>query len=545
MKKIISFVWKYSKKYVFNWIMYVLLCGMLSAFSMVQPIINGKFIDYLTIKRNANANTLVGYVLVYIVIFVFTTIVGYIVDRIYTMLQFRVSYRINMGVTRHVLDVPFSFVYKKNSVYISELINNESSALTSFSLDIIQDIVKNIVLIIFGLVLVVKYMGIMGLIILFFMPIYYIIYILQRKKLYNESAKINELDSVYFSKLYGLLSNSKFIKVNELGKYFINKVNILYEKIIKQTMKCKKLGWKYNTYEGGVSTGLNIFMIMYLGTLILQGKMTIGQYTTINCYYAIITSSIKYFFSLGKKLQETKVSYERLDNIIRIKEEKNGTDIIDRIENIKLDKVNFAHGDNVIYNNFSIELFKGNVYTVLGENGSGKSTLINIIIGLYIEQVQGNIYINNTDVKNINMKNLRKNKIALAEQDPYLYEDTVLNNIILDNADYDKDKLEKLLEYFKLSDVINKLPQGLETMVYEGVINFSGGEKQKISLIRTFLQEKDLIILDEPTNALDVQTKELLKEYIGHIKKDKIIIIITHDDYMSKYGDKIINLNEI
>ena len=84
-------------------------------------------------------------------------------------------------------------------------------------------------------------------------------------------------------------------------------------------------------------------------------------------------------------------------------------------------------------------------------------------------------------MKNINMKNLRKNKIALAEQDPYLYEDTVLNNIIL----------------------------------------------------------------DEPTNALDVQTKELLKEYIGHIKKDKIIIIITHDDYMSKYGDKIINLNEI
>ncbi len=79
------------------------------------------------------------------------------------------------------------------------------------------------------------------------------------------------------------------------------------------------------------------------------------------------------------------------------------------------------------------------------------------------------------------MKNIRKNKIALAEQDPYLYEDTVLNNIIL----------------------------------------------------------------DEPTNALDVQTKELLKEYIGHIKKDKIIIIITHDDYMSKYGDKIINLNEI
>ena len=545
MKKIISFVWEYSKNYILFWLIYVVLCGVLSAFSMVQPIINGKFIDYLTLKKDSDNKILFFYVGLYIVFFVITAIIGYAVDRIYTMLQFRIGFKINMSATKHVLRVPFSFVYKKNSIYISELINNESCALTSFSLDIIQDMIKNIILIILGFILVIKYMGSMGLIIVLFMPLYYLIYILQRKKLYIESSKINEMDSVYFSKLYGLLSNSKFIKINELSKYFVNKINVLYEGIITQTFNCKNLGWKYNTFEGGVSTGLNIFMVMYLGTLILQGKMTIGEYTIINSYYAIITSSVKYFFSLGKNLQEARVSYDRLDNIMRLKEEENGKEIINKIDKISLDKISFAHGNNVIYDNYSIDLLRGNVYTIIGENGSGKSTLINIIIGLYIEQVQGHIYINDKDMKEIDMRSLRKNNIVLAEQDPFIYEDTLLNNIILDNKNYDKNKLDMLLTHFRLSDVISRLPQGLETMVYEDVINFSGGEKQKISLVRTFLQEKDLIILDEPTNALDMQTKELLKDYIEIIKKDKIIILITHDDYMRMYGDRIINLNKL
>lgn len=545
MKKIISFVWRYSKEFVFSWLIYVILCGVLSSFSMIQPVINGKLIDYLSSPKDESNKILLEYIGAIIIFFLVISVFKYIVDRIYTTLQLKIGYRINMAVTKHVLRVPFSFVYKKNSVYISELINNESCAITSFSLDIIQDVIKNIILIVVGFVLVIKYMGVMGFVVVVFLPLYYLIYVFQRKKIYDESFRSNEMDSVYFSKLYGLLANSKFIKINELGNYFINKVNILYEGIIKQTLNCKKLGWKYNTLEGGISTGLNIFFIIYLGTLILDGKLTIGEYTIINSYYIIILNSVKYFFDLGKNLQEVKVSYERLNNIMKIKEEDNGNKLINIIEKIKLDKIKFAHGNNMIYNDFSIEFLKGNTYTILGENGSGKSTLINIIIGLYIEQVCGKIYINNYEMKDIDMVNLRKNNIVVAEQNPFLYEDTLLNNIILGNQKYDKNKLEMLLSYFKLSDVIDKLQQGLETMVYEDVINFSGGEKQKISLIRTFLQEKDLIILDEPTNALDVQSKELLIDYIEAIKKEKIIVIITHDQYMSTYGDKIIDLNVI
>ena len=165
VKKIISFVWRYSKEFVFSWLIYVILCGVLSGFSMIQPVINGKLIDYLSSPKDGSNKILLEYVGAIIIFFLVTSVLKYVVDRIYTTLQLKIGYRINMAVTKHVLRVPFSFVYKKNSVYISELINNESCAITSFSLDIIQDVIKNIILIVVGFVLVIKYMGVMGFIV--------------------------------------------------------------------------------------------------------------------------------------------------------------------------------------------------------------------------------------------------------------------------------------------------------------------------------------------------------------------------------------------
>lgn len=197
-----------------------------------------------------------------------------------------------------------------------------------------------------------------------------------------------------------------------------------------------------------------------------------------------------------------------------------------------------------IYDCFTTKLKKGNVYIILGENGAGKSTLVDIIMGLHTDNLAGNIKINGFNINELDMKYLRKNNIALAEQEPFLFEESILNNIILDNDNYDKNKLEELLNYFNLSAVINKLPNGINSILYENTINLSGGEKQKLSLIRTFLKNTDLIILDEPTNALDVFTKEKLVKYLDSLKKDRIIVIITHDRELFDIGDEVIEIKK-
>lgn len=425
---------------------------------------------------------------------------------------------------------------------MNDLIDEESNALTSFAIDIIQDIVKNIILIIIGMVVVVNYVGIFGMGILLFVPFYYLVYKIQKEKMYIESYAVKEKNNSFYTKLYELLSNGKFIKLSESREFFLDKVDKKFAELLSQTIKYKKTGWKYQSYESIISTAINVVAIIYFGYLILKGRLTIGEFTIVNTYYATIINSVKYFFGVGQQIQENKVSYNRINNIMRLKEQVNGEKKIESIEEISLRNISFMHGKKVIHNGLNITMEKGNVYVIKGENGSGKSTLINIIMGLHTENVQGDIFINKLSMLEIDMKYMRKNLISIAEQEPFLFEDTILNNIILGDMNYDDKKLNNLFNYFKFEDVINDLQLGINTKLQEGIINLSGGEKQKLSLIRAFLRESELLILDEPTNALDIDTKERLGRYIESIKARKIIVIVTHDNDICKYGDKVINL---
>ena len=128
----------------------------------------------------------------------------------------------------------------------------------------------------------------------------------------------------------------------------MGKVDNEYNGVIKHTLKYQKLGWKYQSFESIISTILNILMIVIIVNMILEGRLTIGEYTIILSYYATIISSVKYFFNLGQSLQETKVSYNRIDNIIRLKEQKNGKNKLETIDEIDLNKVDFGYGEKNI-----------------------------------------------------------------------------------------------------------------------------------------------------------------------------------------------------
>lgn len=129
----------------------------------------------------------------------------------------------------------------------------------------------------------------------------------------------------------------------------MGKVDNEYNGVIKHTLKYQKLGWKYQSFESIISTILNILMIVIIVNMILEGRLTIGEYTIILSYYATIISSVKYFFNLGQSLQETKVSYNRIDNIIRLKEQKNGKNKLETIDEIDLNKVDFGYGEKNIW----------------------------------------------------------------------------------------------------------------------------------------------------------------------------------------------------
>lgn len=130
--------------------------------------------------------------------------------------------------------------------------------------------------------------------------------------------------------------------------------------------------------------------------------------------------------------------------------------------------------------------------------------------------------------------------MGIFEQNPVLFEDTISYNIQLNQDELNAENIIQAIDILGLRDFLNNLPQGLDTFLHENASNISGGEKQKIALLRAIIKNPDVLLLDEPTSALDTITTKRLIEYLISIKEEKIIIVVSHNDEVSQIADKTI-----
>ena len=251
-------------------------------------------------------------------------------------------------------------------------------------------------------------------------------------------------------------------------------------------------------------------------------------------------TSVRYFFSLGKSVQETRVSYERLNGIMSMPVETVGKIELNKIETICTKSLSLSENNKTIVSDLNVSFETGHIYSICGFNGSGKSTFINLLIGLYVDEYKGDILINNLSLQEIDMYSLRRRSMGIFEQNPVLFEDTISYNIQLNQDELNAENIIQAIDILGLRDFLNNLPQGLDTFLHENASNISGGEKQKIALLRAIIKNPDVLLLDEPTSALDTITTKRLIEYLISIKEEKIIIVVSHNDEVSQIADKTI-----
>ena len=173
---------------------------------------------------------------------------------------------------------------------------------------------------------------------------------------------------------------------------------------------------------------------------------------------------------------------------------------------------------------------------LMGPSGCGKSTLLKVLLGLYTYK-NGKICFNGQKMRTEDIVSSRK-RIAYISQDSVFFKGTIKENLFLGTKGSMK-AVEELSEKFDLYEEIKELPNTWNTLLNSGTTNLSVGQKKRLDLVRAFLREKDIIILDEPTSALDMQRRKKLFEYLESIKRDKIIIVVTHNVDEREYFDKI------
>ena len=189
--------------------------------------------------------------------------------------------------------------------------------------------------------------------------------------------------------------------------------------------------------------------------------------------------------------------------------------------------VRYPNSEENVIKNLSLTIESGKSIGIFGESGSGKSTLLDLILGLHIP-INGDITMNKKSIKK-NIKSWRK-RVGYVSQDIQLIHDSILKNIAfgIDTNKIDFKKINKAIKEAKIDKFINSLSEGLDTVVGERGVRLSGGQKQRLAIARALYKSPDILIFDEASSALDVETEKKIMEEINFFKGQKTIIIVAH-----------------
>jgi ATP-binding cassette, subfamily B, bacterial len=300
------------------------------------------------------------------------------------------------------------------------------------------------------------------------------------------------------------------------------------------------------TVPAALITAATIAVFLYGGRQIIAGEITIGTLVAFMAYHGRLLSPVQSLLGLSAAVSTAKVSLSRvlelLDTPIEVTEIPGAVPISEVRRHIEFRNVTLRHDERPVLDEVSFSIPAGSFTVIVGHSGSGKSTIADLMVRL-LDPDAGTVAIDGVDVKSMRIRDLRRT-VMLIDQSPYLFHGTLRNNIAYGQIDIARNAVEDAAHSAGLSELLHRLPQGLDTEVGERGMTLSAGERQRVALARAFLMNPEVLILDEPSAALDpAREKELIDnlrwKFIG-----RTLIAITHKPALTSVADHALCIEE-
>ena len=541
MKIIFSFCKPYLKPFRGRVAVLVLLFRAAGLMSVVLPYLTGSFLDALI---NGDAGERMElYLGLIVALAAGEFFLGYASERIYIGVQCRAGHALNADTIYHIQNMPFSFMRDRNTTFINQQINNDANAVVIYCISVLQNILSSSLTLLLPLTLIFCMEPWLGLAMIAVNLTYYVLFAVFKGPVLRAQREFMNEQAEYFSKLGTQLTNVRFVQTHGLARSYIARLGRSLERLLNCSYKTQKAQYAFGGSDVIMQCAANLLVFFLGGRAVLRGRMTAGEFTVVLSYFSMTLGATRYFFSLGRDTQRTRVSRDRLAEIFAEPEQTNGTKKPADIGRIECSGVSFRYGEENVLTDRNESFEKGKIYAFVGENGAGKSTFISLLLGLFIDQYQGSVRYDGVPIEELDMRAVRRELVGVSEQEPMLLEDTLRFNLSFDDqAEVDEAEFRALCEMLNLEAFVRQLPNGLDTVVREGSTNLSGGEKQKISIIRALLKHPKLLVLDEPTSALDRESARKLIDYLSGIREEKIIFVSTHDEQLLRICAETVTL---
>lgn len=328
------------------------------------------------------------------------------------------------------------------------------------------------------------------------------------------------------------LRNIELVKSLGLGNQEINRLNSTTEKILDLELKKVRYIRTLSFFQGTSVNFLRTSILFLMLYLIFAGEIQMGQFITLMFYSFFIFGPLQSLGDIINIYREAEVSLDNFQEVLNLPKETKPLKpvYLGNINSLKFDEVSFQHQSSrtKALQDISFEVDKGETIAFVGPSGAGKTTLVKLLVGLY-KPHSGVIYYNNIVADQIDFEELR-NQIGFVTQDTQLFSGTIRENLLFVNPSATDEECNEVLDKSAAQSLMARADKGLDTLIGEGGVKVSGGEKQRLSIARALLRKPNLLVFDEATSALDSLTEEDITETIKEISTSQhlIAILIAH-----------------
>ncbi|MEW8986939.1 MAG: ABC transporter ATP-binding protein, partial [Bacillus sp. (in: firmicutes)] len=354
----------------------------------------------------------------------------------------------------------------------------------------------------------------------------------------NQFAKLNSV-------VQENISGNRVVKAFAKESYEIEKFSVENEAFMDRNLKSAKVWERYLPVLDSLAGVLTVVMILVGGIMVINDSLTIGELVIFNSLIWALNNPMRMAGWLMNDVQRFIASAEKVEELLLTKSKMmNGvtkSTIQEKSATVEFDRVYFSYGDGIVLEDVTFEANPGQTVGIIGPTGSGKSTLVNLLSRFY-DTSNGAIIVGGRNVKECDIHQLRSS-MGMVMQDIFLFSDTIEGNIAYGNPIATLEDVQAAARKAEAHDFISNLPEGYDTIVGERGVGLSGGQKQRIALARALLKDPSILILDDTTSSVDIETEEKIQHTLQAIQQSKTCFIIAHRISSVKEADVILVMN--
>ncbi|WP_279621730.1 ABC transporter ATP-binding protein [Listeria monocytogenes] len=540
-----KWIWQYVRKYRLLMIGVFILIFIASGISIIYPLLGGKVIDDVVYQNKTNL--LIPLLLIMIISTIIRTICRYTYQIMCERIGQNSLFRIREDLYKKLQSLDFDFFNNTRVGDIMARMTGDTDAIRHFVSWVSYNILENVFLFSFAIIIMAAIDWKLTLALVIVTPLIAILTMKMSSKAQPVFYEIRESFSRLNSMVEENISGNRVVKAFAREDFEMKKFHEHNEDFKKRNLDSADVSRTYLPVLDSLAGMLVVITLIFGGYLVIKGQMTLGDLVAFNGFLWMLNgpmrmsgwliNDVQRFIASSFKIQDMMAT----DAKIPIHAEKPAPSLQGHVE-FKNVSFHFEDDPNTdVLKNISLKASPGQTIAILGETGAGKSTLVNLICRFH-DPTSGEILIDGVDARKWHVRELR-NHIATVMQDIFLFSDTIEGNIAFGAPDATMEDVRRMARIADADHFIETMPESYDTIVGERGVGLSGGQKQRISLARALLKNPSILILDDTTSAVDMETEVKIQGELKKITENTTTFIIAHRISSVKEADEILILN--